>query len=599
MNASLFMLTLASLAAAPQDVLYDFYSTSCGPCQMMMPVVHRLYAEGYPVRTIDVGQRPDLADRYNVQSVPTFILVVGGQEQQRLVGMQDESTLRQLLAQIPQRRPAPAQMVNTSPPPRPRRSLPVRLADDDSQGSKFGFHLPLPSFSGRNQNPDVVQIDPPSPPSAAKARVSDDAASLQNAIADAGAPNGAAGAVDQQRDDRARDDSAANDRDGSAHAGNDRDGIDRAGSDRDGDPHSFADPEVAKMLASSVRIRVKDAGGVYFGSGVVIASGREKSLVLTCGHILRDVKEGSRIEVDVFDGKRSRTYHGSIVKFDLEADLGLVAVASRSPVAVSPIASIEGGARPSDAVVSIGCSQGELPSVERLRVTMLNRYVGPDTIECTGVPGQGRSGGGLFTTHGSVVGVCTNADPKYHRGVYAGLKPVHDLLKSVGLEELIPRAARSASDSLAEAMPAKTEPSPSDDPRPAKVARDMDAPSPRARRASATAADNVAPEPVEESELSPKMLEQSEVICIIRPVNQPKGSSRVVVINRASRKFMAYLTGEMKDQLLPAMGHSPRDDGSSVTANEAAHSAQTNPADAGAGEPSKTTAAWKPSSPDR
>ena len=33
------------------------------------------------------------------------------------------------------------------------------------------------------------------------------------------------------------------------------------------------DPDVAKMLASSVRIRVRDADGVYFGSGVVIASG--------------------------------------------------------------------------------------------------------------------------------------------------------------------------------------------------------------------------------------------------------------------------------------------------------------------------------------
>ena len=70
--------------------------------------------------------------------------------------------------------------------------------------------------------------------------------------------------------------------------------------------------------------------------------------------------------------------------------------------------------------------------------------------------------------------------------------------------------------------------------------------------------------------MSPKVLEQSEVICIIRPVNQPRGGSRVVIINRASRKFMAYLTGEMKDQLLPAMGHSPagaRESDTSMTAN--------------------------------
>jgi len=568
MNASLFVLSLASLAAAPQDVLYDFYSTSCGPCQMMMPMVHRLHAEGYPVQTIDVGQRPDLAERYGVSSVPTFILVIGGQEQQRVVGTQDESTLRNLLAQIPQRRPAPPQVAATSPTPRPRKPLPVKLVDDDSQSSKWNFHLPLPSFSGRNQNQSVVQIDPPSSAAAAKASAADDAASMKNAIADAGSPNGTAAGEEASRDDR-------------------------PSSDRDGDPHSFANPEVAKMLASSVRIKVKDASGVYFGSGVVIDSTPGKSLVLTCGHILRDVKEGSRIEVDVFDGKRSRTYRGSIIKYDLDSDLGLVAVATRSLISVSPIASLDGAIRPRDPVVSIGCSQGELPSVEQLRVTMLNRYVGPDTIECTGIPGQGRSGGGLFTTHGAVVGVCTNADPQYRRGVYAGLKPIHELLKKAGLEDLIPNTARASRDGLAEATAVKTEPVATNEPTQPKVDPEMEAPAPpRVRRSLAKAEETLASQAVEQGELTPKMLEQSEVICIIRPINQPKGQSRVIIINRASRKFMGYLTGEMKDQLLPAMGHTPADRGQSVTANDGS---TTQPSSTDPGDSPKTTATWKPS----
>jgi hypothetical protein len=50
--------------------------------------------------------------------------------------------------------------------------------------------------------------------------------------------------------------------------------------------------------------------------------------------------------------------------------------------------------------------------------------------------------------------------------------------------------------------------------------------------------------------------EEMEVICIIRPVNQPKAGSRVVIINRASRKFMAYLTGESKDQPLTTVDSS-------------------------------------------
>jgi thiol-disulfide isomerase/thioredoxin len=578
MNASLFVLTIASLAAAPQDVLYDFYSTSCGPCQMMMPIVERLHAEGLPVKTIDIGQRPDLADRFGVHMVPTFVLVVGGQERERQVGTQDESTLRALLAQIP-RRPAPAQVADSSPPPRPHRSLPVRLADDDSQGSKWNFHLPLPSFSGRSQSQQqVVQIDPPSRPAGSGAQATVTDAGMKDAIADATTPSGAMAGDDSPRDERTNGE--------------------RTSADREGEPRSSADPVASTMLASSVRIRVKDANGAYFGSGVVIDSTPGKTLVLTCGHILRDVKEGTRIEVDVFDGKRSRTYHGSIVKFDLEADLGLIAVATRSAVAVSPVASAEGAVRPRDVVVSIGCTQGELPSVERLRVTMLNRYLGPDTIECTGVPGQGRSGGGLFTAHGSVVGICTNADPQSRRGVYAGLKPIHDLLKSAGLDELIPSPPKVRRDSLAEAGAVKTEPTAAEDPSRVKVDRDMEAPPPaRVRPTSAKAAESLAGQPANEGELSPKVLEQSEVICNIRPVNQPKGASRVVIINRASRKFMAYLTGEMKDPLMPAMGHSPRDDGASVTSTEDGHVTAASGADPG--DSSRSTAVWKPSTSAR
>ena len=284
MNASLFVLALASVSAAPQDVLYDFYSTSCGPCQMMMPVVHSLAAEGYPVKTIDIGQRPDLAERFGVQMVPTFILVTGGQERQRLVGWQEESTLRGLLAQIPKRRPQFQASGSNAAPPRPRRSVPVKLTDDDSQGSKWNFHLPLPSFTGRNQRQDVVQIDPPTSSArssaAASASVSTpaslDAPVMKDAVADATSPPSPPRGSDSPPDDPA----AASAERASRSANTLADGA------------ANAEVDTAKMLGSSVRIRVKDGNGVYFGSGVVIESGPGKSIVLTCGHILRDVKRG-------------------------------------------------------------------------------------------------------------------------------------------------------------------------------------------------------------------------------------------------------------------------------------------------------------------
>ncbi len=84
--------------------------------------------------------------------MPTFVLIVGGQEWQRVTGMQEESTLRAMLAQIPRapRESHPA-----------RRSVPVHLADDENK--KFDFHLPLPPFASKksNSNSGMVQIDAP------------------------------------------------------------------------------------------------------------------------------------------------------------------------------------------------------------------------------------------------------------------------------------------------------------------------------------------------------------------------------------------------------------------------------------------------------
>jgi thiol-disulfide isomerase/thioredoxin len=521
MNASLLVLSLATAAAAPQDVLYDFYSTHCGPCQMMMPVVERLHAEGYPVVKINIDERPDLAQRFGVQYVPTFVLVIGGQERQRLTGWQEESTLRNMLAQIPQRAPAPR---TQDRPSTGRRSVPVRLADDETK-PKWDFHLPLPTFKSKKDDSGIVQIDSPSSGSST-------AATSGTTLADAG-NSGAAGR---------RPESPA-DSDASFNTGPDS-VVRGAAPHSAGEPEAQPDPASVPLLASSARIRVTDEGGTFFGSGVVIDGTAGRSIVLTCGHILRDVKPESQIEVDLFEGKNFRTYKGTIVKFDLDADVGLVTLATTSNVSASPVAGPEDKVTRSQTLLSIGCSRGEVPSIERVQVTMLNRYEGPDTIECKGVPVKGRSGGGLFTANGRIVGVCTNADPQEGRGVYAGLKPIHKLLKTAGLEELIPGRSRPRSrpiDVAAATAPA----APADEPAATKVDPEL-AELKRAARRSAAQALAQEPAAQAEAEITAPM-EDAEVICIIRPIHKGAGAvanSKVVIINRASRKFMRYLAGE-------------------------------------------------------
>ena len=78
----------ASSDAASPPVLLDFHAEWCGPCQKMRPIVKQLKQNKYPVKSIDIDHDPDdLATRYHVQAVPTFIVVDGsGRELDRTKG---------------------------------------------------------------------------------------------------------------------------------------------------------------------------------------------------------------------------------------------------------------------------------------------------------------------------------------------------------------------------------------------------------------------------------------------------------------------------------------------------------------------------------
>lgn len=68
----------------------DFSATWCGPCRMVAPAVHEL-AENLEgkinFRFIDLDENRDLAAKYNVEAVPTFIILdAEGNEVNRIVG---------------------------------------------------------------------------------------------------------------------------------------------------------------------------------------------------------------------------------------------------------------------------------------------------------------------------------------------------------------------------------------------------------------------------------------------------------------------------------------------------------------------------------
>ena len=103
MNVAVFcVFALSTLGAGGRGYVLEFSSESCGPCQQVAPVVAKLEREGLPIRSIDVTTDQALAEKYNVTSIPTFVLVVDEKEMHRSSGVQSEGQIRQMLARIPQ-----------------------------------------------------------------------------------------------------------------------------------------------------------------------------------------------------------------------------------------------------------------------------------------------------------------------------------------------------------------------------------------------------------------------------------------------------------------------------------------------------------------
>lgn len=424
-------------AAANDAVLLEFSSPRCKFCVEMKPVMQTLEREGVAIRRVDVDQESDMAVRFAIQQLPTYVVFSGGKESARLVGLQEIETMRKAIdsAGLAKFHPTNAQSRNNFNTPSSDQSPQTRLA-------------PTPNML----------------------------------------PVGYGGAAEPQRNEPMPTLDLAN--------------------------------AVARAEAATVRLRVYEEVGYGIGTGTVIDTHGDELLILTCGHLFRDNKGKTKIEVDLFYAGQVHTIEGNVLDYDAgDRDIGLVTVRTTLPIQPVPVLSNSRKLQNGASVFSFGCDRGANPSRRDTRITGINLYnqhLHLSNIEIAGAPIDGRSGGGLFDSQGNLIGVCNAADYDDDIGIYAGPGEVYWQLDRVSLQALYQGNGSQ--------------------PAGPRIAQNQ-------AFASAPANNSVVPASFDPNTqaLQPANDSDSEVIVIVRNRNRPQDQAQVKVFNIPPPALMEML----------------------------------------------------------
>jgi thioredoxin 1 len=71
-------------------VLIDFWAEWCAPCRMIAPTIKELakeYGEKVLVGKLNVDENPETAERFQIFSIPTLLIMKNGKEIDRIVGL--------------------------------------------------------------------------------------------------------------------------------------------------------------------------------------------------------------------------------------------------------------------------------------------------------------------------------------------------------------------------------------------------------------------------------------------------------------------------------------------------------------------------------
>lgn len=390
----MMMLPAGSDTAATPDVqLLDFTASYCEPCQRMIPILQKMERDRFPIRRIDITEEHELSRRFEVELLPTLVLLVEGKEVKRFVGLTDEAELRNEMnraarrlsesrqASIPASAPKQTQPAQDAAPV---KTADARLPADARPSIKEIFrnifggetkHSPFeyPRFRGQSPEttPELIQ-------------------GLQAAA------------------------------------------------------------------AATVRIHVsgtttKDGKKIRdVGTGTIIYSAAGQAIILTCAHVFLDIAmNDAAIEVEVFEKGNVNPYRATLVSGDHNSDLALLRIQTTKILPFVRLTQLAPVTEKGQSLVSFGCNEGANPTQLDTRLVEINRYEGPEHFVCTTDPKSGRSGGGLFNTSGDLLGVCSCADRPSKEGLYMAHAAILKFVAEQKLQSILLESPKSGGEDAA------------------------------------------------------------------------------------------------------------------------------------------------------